>query len=186
MPITTLDPAAALIVVDLQQGTTAAQTAHPIEGVIDNAERLAAAFRERGLPVVLVRYDPAQAPVGRTELGGRMPEVPPGFTDPVAGLPSGPGDLVVTKGGWSAFAGTGLHDQLAGLGVTQVVLAGVATSFGVESTARAAYDLGYHVTVVTDAITDRIPDAHERCVAGVFRVLGETGSTDDVIALLSA
>ncbi|MFT4029077.1 MAG: isochorismatase family cysteine hydrolase [Protaetiibacter sp.] len=186
MPITTLDPATALIVIDLQKGTTAAQTAHPVEGVIGNAARLAGAFRERGLPVVLVRYDPAQAPSGRAELGGRMPEVPSDFTEFVAGLQPAPGDLVITKGPWSAFAGTALKDELEARGVTQLVLTGVATSFGVESTARAAYDLGYNVTIVTDAITDRIPEAHERSVAGVFRILGETGATDDVIALLTA
>ncbi|MFT4051207.1 MAG: isochorismatase family cysteine hydrolase [Microbacterium sp.] len=186
MPITTLDPVTALIVIDLQKGTTAAQTTHPIEGVIGNAARLAAAFRERGLPVVLVRFDPAQAPAGRAELGGRMPQVPPEFTEFVAGLQPEPGDLVITKGPWSAFAGTGLHEELSALGVTQVVLVGVATSFGVESTARAAYDLGYNVTIPTDAITDRIPGAHERSVAGVFRILGETGVTDDVVALLDA
>ncbi|MFT4214612.1 MAG: isochorismatase family cysteine hydrolase [Microbacterium sp.] len=186
MPITTLDPATALIVIDLQKGTTAAPMAHPVESVIGNAARLAAAFRERGLPVVLVRFDPAQAPTGRAELGGRMPEVPPQFTEFVVGLQPALGDLVITKGPWSAFSGTGLHDELAARGVTQVVLVGVATSFGVESTARAAYDLGYNVSIVTDAITDRFPDAHERCVAGVFRILGETGTADDVIAQLTA
>ncbi|MFT4122356.1 MAG: isochorismatase family cysteine hydrolase [Microbacteriaceae bacterium] len=186
MPITTLDPATALLVIDLQKGTTAAQTAHPIEGVIGNAARLAAAFRERRLPVVLIRYDPSQAPTGRAELGGGLSDLPPDFAEFVAGLQPASGDLVVTKGPWSAFAGTGLQEELAARGVTQVVLCGVATSFGVESTARAAYDLGYNVTIVTDAITDRFPDAHDRSVTGVFRILGETGVTDDVIAQLTA
>ncbi|MFT4221311.1 MAG: cysteine hydrolase [Microbacterium sp.] len=185
MPITTLDPATALIVIDLQKGTTAAQTAHAVEGVIDNAARLVDTFRRRGLPVVFVRFDPSQAPTGRAELGGRLPEVPADFTEFVPELQPAPDDLVVTKGPWSAFSGTGLQEKLAARGITQVVLTGVATSFGVESTARAAYDLGYNVTIVTDATTDRIPDAHDRSVAGVFRILGETGTTDDVLALLA-
>ncbi|MFT4259353.1 isochorismatase family cysteine hydrolase [Microbacterium sp.] len=185
MPITTLDPATALIVVDLQKGTTAAQMTPPVDGVIGNAARLADAFRQRGLPVVLARFDPAQAPIGRVERGGRLPEIPAEFTESLPELPPASGDLVVTRGSWSAFAGTDVHDRLAAKGITQVVLTGVATSFGVESTARAAYDLGYNVVIATDAVADRIPDSHHRAIDGVFRILGETGTTDDILALLA-
>ena len=69
-------------------------------------------------------------------------------------------------------------------GVTQVVLTGVATSAGVESTARSAYDLGYNVTLVVDAMTDRDADAHRHSVEKIFPRLGETATTDDVLKLL--
>ncbi len=69
-------------------------------------------------------------------------------------------------------------------GVTQVVLTGVATSIGVESTARSAYDLGYNVTLVVDAMTDRDADAHRHSVEKIFPRLGETAKTDDVLKLL--
>ncbi|MFT4306395.1 MAG: cysteine hydrolase [Microbacterium sp.] len=184
MPITTFDPATALLVIDLQKGTTSVPLAHPAEVVIGNAARLATAFRTAGLTVVLVRFDPEQAPTGRADLGGRLPAAPADFTEFVDALEPQPGDVVITKGPWSAFAGTNLHDELTARGVTQVLLAGVATSFGIESTARAAYDLGYNVTIATDAITDRIPEAHDRSVAGVFHILAETGTTHDVLAHL--
>ena len=70
-------------------------------------------------------------------------------------------------------------------GVTQVVITGVATGSGVESTARQAYELGFNVTLAVDAMIDRRPDAHDHSVRSVFPRLGETGSTDAVIALLN-
>ena len=69
-------------------------------------------------------------------------------------------------------------------GVTQVVLTGVATVRGVESTARSAYDLGYNVTLVVDAMTDRDADAHHHSVEKIFPRLGETATTDDVLKRL--
>ena len=94
------------------------------------------------------------------------------------------GDAVVTKHNWGAFHGTDLDVQLRRRGVTQIVLTGIATSIGVESTARAAYEHGYHVTVVTDAVGDRSLEAHENSVSHIFPRLGETGTTDEVLALL--
>jgi nicotinamidase-related amidase len=94
-------------------------------------------------------------------------------------------DHVVTKQTWGAFSGTDLADYLKAAGVTQVVIAGVATSAGVESTARQAHELGFHVTLVVDAMTDMNLDAHHNSVARIFPRLGETGTTQDVLDLLS-
>jgi nicotinamidase-related amidase len=69
--------------------------------------------------------------------------------------------------------------------VTQVVLAGVATSSGVEATARNAYDHGYNVTLVVDAMTDLSADAHRHSVEAIFPRLGETATTEDVIRSLT-
>jgi nicotinamidase-related amidase len=68
--------------------------------------------------------------------------------------------------------------------VTQVFLAGVATSVGVESTARSAYDCGYNVALVLDAMTDRDPEAHRHSVENIFPRLGETDVTDNVLKML--
>lgn len=70
------------------------------------------------------------------------------------------------------------------MGVTQVVLGGIATAIGVESTARSAQEHGYHVTVATDAVTDMDPEAHRNAVERIFPRLGETDTTDAVIKLL--
>jgi nicotinamidase-related amidase len=77
-----------------------------------------------------------------------------------------------------------LEQHLKALSVTQVVLAGVATSVGVESTARQAHELGLNVTLVTDAMTDINSDAHFNSITRIFPKLGETGTTQEIMALL--
>jgi nicotinamidase-related amidase len=155
---------------------------HPIGEIVARTAQLARAFRERGLPVVLVNASGA-AP-GRTDAGPRKFSFPPDWTELVPELEQHPGDHLVTKQRWGAFLGTTLDDYLLRRGVTQVVLTGVATSAGVESTARSAYDLGYNVTLVVDAITDRDADAHRHCVEKIFPRLGETATAEDVLKLL--
>ncbi|GAW50001.1 MULTISPECIES: isochorismatase family protein [unclassified Nocardioides] len=183
MPLTTLDPRTALVVVDLQHGVVTTPTAHPMGDVVARSAALAAAFRDRGLPVVLANVT-GLAP-GRTDAqqsGPSRPPRPPGWAELVAELAVSDADLLVTKQRWGAFIGTSLHERLQELGVTQVVLTGVATSAGVESTARSAYDHGYHVVLVTDAMTDRSAEAHDHSVERVFPRLGETTTTAEVLA----
>jgi nicotinamidase-related amidase len=182
MPLTKLDDNSALIVIDLQKGIVGIPTAQPVSEIINRSARLAKAFRERNLPVVLVNVSGA-AP-GRTDAGPRTFTFSPDRTELVPELESGPGDHLVTKQRCGAFLGTALDDYLRGRGVTQVVLTGVATTAGVESTARSAYDLGYNVTLVVDAMTDRDPEAHRHSVEKIFPRLGETVTTDDLLRLL--
>jgi nicotinamidase-related amidase len=182
MAVTTLDPQTALVVVDLQQGVVALPTVHPIAEVVKNAVALADAFRRHRLPVVLVNVV-AGAP-GRTEQavpGGPRPD---GWSELIPELRPQPEDLTVTKRTWGAFSHTALDETLKGRGVTQLVIVGVATSIGVESTARQAYELGYNVTLATDAMTDRNPDAHTNSLTRIFPRLGETGTTGEILALL--
>ncbi|WP_329455840.1 isochorismatase family protein [Streptomyces sp. NBC_01497] len=182
MSATTLDPKTALVVVDLQKGIVSLPTVHPADEVVERSARLAAAFRAKGLPVVLVRVT-GGAP-GRTEgaSGGGQP--PADWADLVEGLGRQDSDIVVTKQVWGAFHGTDLDLQLRRRGVTQVVLSGIATSIGVENTARAAYEHGYNVTVATDAVTDMDAETHRNAVERVFPRLGETDTTDAIIKLL--
>lgn len=190
MALTTLDPHSALVLVDLQNGIVGAPTA-PLTGpqVVTRAVALATAFRAHGQPVVLVRVtaapDGADTAPGRTEAtrgSGSRPQDWDVIVDDLAGHP---GDIVVTKRSWGAFYGTDLDLQLRRRGVTQVVLGGIATSIGVESTARAAHEHGYHVTLATDAMTDLAPEAHRNSIERIFPRLGERGTTEEVIALLA-
>ena len=183
MPVTCLDPKTALIVIDLQKGILSFPTAHPTGPVVANAAALADAFRAKGLPVVLVNV--AGGAPGRTEQPRRMGDPPPGWTDLVPELNHQPADHTVTKRTWGAFPHTDLADYLKGQGVTQVVMAGVSTSIGVETTAREAYALGLNVTLALDAMTDTNADAHANSVGRIFPRLGETGTTAEIIALLS-
>jgi nicotinamidase-related amidase len=183
MALTKLDDTSALIVVDLQKGIAGLPAVHPVGEIIDRCAQLARAFRERALPVVLVNVS-GRAP-GRTDAG--VPRFSPAadWSELVPELEPRPGDYIVTKQRWGAFLGTALDDYLRGRGVTQVVLTGVATTAGVESTARSAYDLGYHVTLVVDAMTDRDAAAHEHSVDKIFPRLGETATAGEVLNLLT-
>ena len=133
MPLTQIDPSAALIVIDLQKGVAGLPTLHPAGEIARRAAQLARAFRERGLPVVLVNVS-GRAP-GRTEAGPPKLSFPPDWAELVPELEPQPGDRLVTKQRWGAFLGTALDEYLRQRGVTQVFLAGIATSLGVESTA---------------------------------------------------
>ena len=184
MPISALDARPALLVVDLQNGIVGLATAHPMADVVKNAARLADAFRSHDLPVVLINVD-GGAP-GRAEQSRRISEFPAGWTDLIPELNRQPGDHLVTKQTWGAFTGTDLETHLKRSGVTQVVIAGVATTAGVESTARHAHEIGFNVALAIDAMTDMSAEAHHNSITRIFPRLGETGTTRQIIDLLEA
>jgi nicotinamidase-related amidase len=185
MPVTELDSTAALVIIDLQKGIVSIPTAHAATEIIDRSAQLARAFRKRGLPVVLVNVT-AAAP-GRTD--SPRPNVaafPPDWAELVAALDQQPDDIAITKQRWGAFIGTSLDQTLRQRGVTQIFFAGIATSAGVESAGRSAFDLGYHVVFVADAMTDRDPDTHKHCVEKVFPRIGQVDNTSHVLELLNS
>jgi nicotinamidase-related amidase len=186
MALTTIDPTSALVVIDLQQGIVSAHSDPSVTAVVKQAAQLAAEFRRHGLPVVLVNVT-GRAP-GRTEAGwsGRGTALPAGWADLVDELDVRPTDHLITKRRRSAFHDTGLDTLLRDLGVTQVVLAGISTSAGVESTARSASDHGYHVVLATDAMSDPDADSHRHSIERVFPKLGETATTAEIIDTVEA
>ena len=189
MALTTLDPCTALVVIDLQGGIVGAPT-QPYSGpeVVARTVELTDAFRAADLPVVLVRVsfaaDGADAVPGRNEQQ-RPAARPEGWDAIVDELAGHPGDIHVTKRNWGAFHGTDLDVQLRRRGITQIVLTGIATSIGVESTARAAHEHGYHVTLATDAMSDLDAVSHTHSIERIFPRLGETGTTADILELLA-
>ena len=160
MPATALDPRTALVVIDLQRGLAAypVPTVHPLADVVANARRLAEAFRQAALPVVLVTVgfspDGQDRALARTETPPRPTPTDPLVSQVMPELGAQPGDLMITKRQPNAFYGTELDLQLRRRKVTGIVLAGVATSAGVDTTARAAHERSYNVTFASDAITD--------------------------------
>ncbi|MDT8912996.1 isochorismatase family cysteine hydrolase [Amycolatopsis sp. PS_44_ISF1] len=182
MSITTLDARTTLIVVDLQRLVMGIGTRpHTAADVLGRTVALAGAFRARELPVILVRT--TGRPPGRCEHPHPRTTPPEGGDTLDPALTEGR-HHVVTKQSWDAFAGTGLQALLRELAVTQVVVTGIATTMGVESTARTAHAHGYHVTLVTDAMADRDPAHHHHSLTHVFPHLGETGSTAQLLARL--
>jgi nicotinamidase-related amidase len=184
VPITTLDGKAALIAIDLQKGIVGMQTVIPTSDVVARSAELAKAFRRRGLTVVLVNVTAATP--GRTDEGPRKFAFSDDWAELVPELEQQPGDHLVSKQCVGAFYGTDLHEYLRGHGVTQVFVTGIATSGGVESTAREARDRGYNVVIVVDAVTDRDAETQRHCVEKLFPRISETGTTEDVLALLGA
>ena len=181
MPLSTLDPTPALLIIDLQKGIVSGSVGH----VAPNAAALAKSFRAHDFPVVLVNVT-GRAP-GRTDAdsrGGRTGTLPAGWADIIDELEPQAGDHLITKRRRNAFHDTGLDTLLRDLGVTQVMLAGVSTSSGVESTARSAHDHGYHVVLATDAMADHDPDSHRHSVERVFPKLGETATSAEIIGFL--
>ncbi|GGX72805.1 hydrolase [Streptomyces minutiscleroticus] len=193
MALTALDTRTALVLVDLQKGILGAPGAPiPSRDVLARSVELADAFRARNLPVVLVRVtfapDGADAVSTRTDASRRAgagAARPAGWDEIVPELSGHPEDIVVTKRNWGAFYGTDLDLQLRRRGVTQIVLGGIATAIGVESTARSAQEHGYHLTLVTDAMTDLDADAHRNSVERIFPKMGECGTTAEVLELLA-
>ncbi|WP_424464374.1 cysteine hydrolase [Pseudoclavibacter helvolus] len=180
----TLDPKAALVVVDLQALTVGNAAAVPLAQVRERVAALLARFRAAGSSVAFAIS--TGTPLGRTAAGAGGRVWPDALLALDDGLVVGTEELLVSRSALSAFSGTDLDAQLRARGVTQLVLVGLATTFGIESTARAAYDLGYNVVVVRDAISDPRPAAHEHSLANVFPALAEVGTTAEVLQALEA
>lgn len=184
MTLNTIDERLALVIIDLQKGIATLPTVHPFADVAHNAAQLATAFRALGAPVVMVNV--AGGAPGRVDATRPTHERPADWVELIDELEAQDGDYFVTKQRWGAFHGTTLDEYLHEHDVTQVFLAGASTSIGVESTARSAFEHGYNVVLVTDAMTDTDIAAHTNSVERIFPRLGEVTTTSDVLALMKA
>jgi nicotinamidase-related amidase len=176
----------ALILIDLQKGIVARQFA-PYSGdaVLAKGKELARRFRVAKAPVVLVNVafapdfsDALKAPVDQP-----MQAPPGGFPEDWSELADGlaeASDLKVTKRQWGAFYGTDLDLQLRRRGVTTVVIGGIATNMGVESTARAAHEHGYAVVLAEDAATSLSAEMHAAAFEHIFPHLGRVAKVDEI------
>jgi len=181
----------ALVVVDLQKGIVAANAApRGSREVIENAAHLADTMRGRGGFVVLVRVAasedgkdmlrPILDPGAPASSGRRSPD----WSEIVPELAGHPGDHLLTKKQWGAFYGTDLDLQLRRRGISTLLLCGIATSIGVESTARDAFERGYQQIFIEDAMTSRSTAEHEHTVTRIFPRMGRVRSTAQVLAAL--
>jgi nicotinamidase-related amidase len=185
MPVTTLDPKTALVVIDLQRLVAKIPTIHPFADVLTKALQLAEGFRAAKLPVVLVNVrfsaDGGDALRPRAEAPPRTLPTTPELFEIVPELGPKPGDILVTKRQWGAFYGTDLDLQLRRRGVTGIVLAGISTSIGVDTTARGAHERGYNLTFAADAMTDADAQAHEFVMKKIFPRLGEVDTAAEIL-----
>jgi nicotinamidase-related amidase len=186
-----LDPTTtALIVIDLQRGIVARQAApHSASEVVERCAQLADAFREQKALVVLVHVAFADERERlKPEADGAPPAgpMPPDWSDIVPEIGPRPGDIVITKRQWGAFYGTALDLQLRRRGIRTLVYGGIATNFGVESTARDAYERGFEQVFVENAMSGLTTEAHQFAITTIFPRMGRIRSTDAVLAAIRA
>jgi len=177
----------ALVVIDLQKGIVAGQTVpHASADVVARTARIADAFRRKGALVVLVRVDPGKHgelfPNAISDIPRPSTPRPPDFAEIVPEMGPKPGDVVVTKHQPSAFFGTDLEVQLRRRGMRTIVLTGIATNIGVESTARTGYEHGFQLVFVSDAMAARDGELHTMAVTKFFPTFGRVRTTDEVLA----
>lgn len=181
----------ALVLIDLQHSNMARQLApYSGEQVVGNCVLLAQEMRERGGLVVYVHVLvnellalPADAPLsGPVE--ATLPPINASQLVPEAGVEAT--DLVITKRQWGAFYGTELDQALRRRHINKIVIGGILTNFGVESTARAAFDRGYELVFAEDAMTSTSAEAHVFACRNIFSHMGRVRKTGDVIDALQA
>jgi nicotinamidase-related amidase len=112
--------------------------------------------------------------------------MPPDWSELIPNLDQQPGDVVIFKRQWGAFYGTDLDLQLRRRNLTTIILCGIATEFGVESTARDAYERGYELIFAEDAMTGINAESHLNSVERIFPRLGRVRSTDAILAAFQA
>jgi nicotinamidase-related amidase len=174
----------AVVLIDLQRGIVARQTApHSAADVIERAAALADRFRHQGSLIALVRVDLANIVRPNADSPMRNPNDPPppaSASELVDDLGQQPADLVITKRYWDALVGTDLEQQLRNRHIRAILLGGISTNFGVESTARTAAALGFDVVVVEDATSSMSEEAHRFAIANIFPRLGRVRTAGEL------
>lgn len=176
----------ALVLIDLEAAIVGRDLA-PYTGaeVVTHARTLADSFRSRGGAVIFVHVL-----IGETvppKVDSPTPasgSLPPHATEivPEAGMQAG--DVLIAKRQWGAFYGTNLEQTLDRRGIETIILCGIATNLGVESTARAAFDAGYSLVFAEDAMSSISKEWHEFAVKELFPKMGHVRSTGEIVAAL--
>jgi nicotinamidase-related amidase len=181
----------AIVVIDLQKGIAGRPGApYPPKAVVANCARILAAARAAGTQPVLIHVGGASDGADRLhtttdqawKLTGPMT---PDWSELIPELGQQPGDVVILKRQWGAFYGTDLDLQLRRRGLTTIVLCGIATEFGVESTARDGYEHGYELIFAEDAMTGVTAESHLNSVERIFPRLGRVRSTEEIVVALN-
>jgi nicotinamidase-related amidase len=178
----------ALVVIDLQKGIAAQPTKpYPAHEVITNAAKLVNTFRKNDMPVFLVHViitKETMLNVVSDESFSR-PSLPSSdWAEFVPEMSPTPKDIVIAKRQWGAFYGTDLELQLRRRGMDTIVLCGISTDFGVESTARFAYEYGFQQIFAEDAMASRSEEQHNAAVNFIFKRIGRVRKTNEILKAL--
>ncbi len=179
----------ALIVIDLQQGIVNRKlTPYSGHDVVENSRKLIEEFKARGAFVGLVRVSSSD--------GNDMLSLDTDSEVSKANLPTGWDTFVpeiadmentykITKRQWGAFYGTDLDLQLRRRNIKSIVLCGISTGIGVDTTAREAYSRGFNQYFVEDAMTASTEGEHEFVCKNIFPRMGKIRTTEEIISLLT-
>ena len=182
----------AVVVIDLQKGIVGFPgSPHSVASVVAKSVELLTVARSVGAQPILVHVERSPDGGDALQVTSDQPmrasgAMPPDWSELIPELDRRPTDIVIVKRQWGAFYGTGLDLQLRRRGLTTIMLCGIATEFGVESTARDAYERGYEQVFAEDAMTGRTTESHSNSVSNVFPRMGHVRSTAEIVAALRA
>jgi nicotinamidase-related amidase len=182
-----LDPKkTALVLIDLQNGIVGRDTKpYAAMDVVERSAKLAAAMRTKGGLVVYIRVKMDDFMKLPADEAMQLPkEIPAEFSEIAAAAGMQPGDLLIAKRHWGAFAGTGLEAELRSRGIDTVILGGIATNIGVESTLRQGTGLGFAFITVEDICTTFSPEMQQFAFTAIFPRLSHVRSTEQVLAAI--
>lgn len=179
----------ALVVIDLQKGIASRETyPNGSPTVISNASSLAASFRENKMPVFLVHVSASDAErlkaTSDESMSPRPAQMSSDWSDFVPELNKSDSDIVITKKQWGAFYGTELELQLRRRNISTIVLCGIATNYGVESTARFAYEYGFQQIFAEDAMSSMSKEMHDASVNYALKRMGRVRKTEQILSAL--
>ncbi|SEB59288.1 isochorismatase family protein [Terriglobus roseus] len=176
----------ALVLIDLQNGVVGRDTKpYTAIDVVERAATLAEAFRAKGSPVVYVRVNMSDFMRLPSDEVMQLPkDIPAAASEIAVAAGMKAGDVLVTKRHWGAFAGTNLEEVLRSRGVKTVVLGGIATNIGVESTLRQGTGLGFAFVTVEDICTTFSPEMQSFAFTAIFPRLSNVSTTEKVIAAI--
>lgn len=179
----------ALVVIDLQEGILPfAGGPHSAQDVVARSAKLAEKFRANGAPVIMVcvgwSKDFAEALKQPVDAQAGAHALPDNWWVYPQALGKKDSDIEVTKRQWGAFYGTDLELQLRRRGIDTIVLCGISTNIGVESTARNAWELGFNLVIAEDACSAASSEQHQGSMMNIFPRIGRVRSTEEVIAAL--
>lgn len=177
----------ALVLIDLQRGIVGRDTRpYPTADVVAKSAQLAEAVRDAAGTVVYVHVlvNEIHRPAADRAVPRPAEPLPATAWEIVPEAGKQPGDIEIAKRTWGAFTGTSLDQQLRRKGIRTLVMAGVATNIGVESTARAALELGYELVFAEDAMTSLSDDMHRFATETIFPIMGKVRSSEEIIAAL--
>ncbi|OCA96720.1 isochorismatase family protein [Clostridium beijerinckii] len=180
----------ALVLIDLQKGIAAGRISgspNPVDQVIQNASKLVKEFSEKGVFIVLVRVstiDGKDMVKPKTDLAASGMKYQEGWDELIPEIAGTRNAHIVTKRQWGAFYGTDLDLQLRRRGIDTIVLGGISTNIGVDTTAREAFQHGYNQIFVEDAMTAISKEEHEYVCKYIFPRIGKIRTSEQVISLL--